>query len=627
MKKSVFTTVALTGASVTAFLGLELKRRKSPVFRINKAVLAHLEVGDDAGGVVVVSTCEEWQSIVGRLKEDLRIFPVIGLDCEWVSVDGVARPVALLQIAAFSGLCILVRLNLLDSIPSSLKEVLADHDVFKVGVAILDDSHKLLVDYSLDLIACLDLRHLLLDFQCRTIKDHPGKLGLESLAYKILGVKLDKDWKLRGGDWEAEVLSERQIRYAANDALVAVNIFWFLLRDFLYGSVWSFFKYSFTTSESLQLQLVSSVEKYVDLKFNNKDWKDRLRDHKEKSPSPLNKKARFTTVRKSPLYHNCMLQAPDGQLLCTCDTKKAKWYVSKDIGVLISEDPMIVRLRFEPSGRPEGKAGEYYLSVKPNICVVCGKEESYLRKSVVPHEYRRYFPAVMKDHQSHDVLLMCVPCHQRSNMHDASMRRQLAEECNAPIGTETDVKLKENFLLKQVRSAGRALQADRARGCIPIKRKEELQAVLKEHYKVEEISDEVIDAAAAANFLEENGDYVPHSRAVVQYYLESNTSSLLELEKKWRRHFLDTMKPQHLPELWSVEHQAERLEVKAKENRIDLEQYKLAKEGVGEGDNFDLEAYRCSKQAQLGINPDEVDDQDFLTVDNLVQVNGHDKFI
>ena len=83
-----------------------------------------------------------------------------------------------------------------------------------------------------------------------------------------------------------------------------------------------------------------------------------------------------------------------------------------------------MRLKFEPSGRPEGKAGEYYLTVKPNICVVCGVGKAYLRytpvyvqnlhefrnflirKNVVPHEYRKYFPAVMKDHQSHDVLLM-----------------------------------------------------------------------------------------------------------------------------------------------------------------------------------------------------------------------------
>ena len=62
--------------------------------------------------------------------------------------------------------------------------------------------------------------------------------------------------------------------------------------------------------------------------------------------------------------------------------------------------------------------------MKPNNCVVCAKEESYLRKSVVPHEYRRYFHTVMKDHQSHDVLLMYMRCHQ-SNMHDVTIRRYL----------------------------------------------------------------------------------------------------------------------------------------------------------------------------------------------------------
>ena len=44
-------------------------------------------------------------------------------------------------------------------------------------------------------------------------------------------------------------------------------------------------------------------------------------------------------------------------MLCTCDMKKAAWYVKKGLGDLISENPLTVRLKFEPSGRPEGKAG------------------------------------------------------------------------------------------------------------------------------------------------------------------------------------------------------------------------------------------------------------------------------
>ena len=46
------------------------------------------------------------------------------------------------------------------------------------------------------------------------------------------------------------------------------------------------------------------------------------------------------------------------------------------------------------------------------------------------------------------------------------------------------------------------------------------------------------------------------------------------------------------------------MQVKAKENRIDLEQYKMATEGVDREQEFDLEEYRNTRQAQLGTNPD-----------------------
>ena len=91
----------------------------------------------------------------------------------------------------------------------------------------------------------------------------------------------------------------------------------------------------------------------------------------------------------------------------------------------------------------------------------------HIRKNVVPHEYRKYFPAVMKDHQSHDVLLMwvkstcieesqnsiprqiammrcvfrCVRCHQVSNLHDSRLRQELADECGAPITSTSRTKV------------------------------------------------------------------------------------------------------------------------------------------------------------------------------------------
>lgn len=55
----------------------------------------------------------------------------------------------------------------------------------------------------------------------------------------------------------------------------------------------------------------------------------------------------------------------------------------------VSDDPLRVRLNFEPQGRPDSQE-DYYLQQKDNICVVCGSGEHLIRKQVIPKEYRRY---------------------------------------------------------------------------------------------------------------------------------------------------------------------------------------------------------------------------------------------
>ena len=59
--------------------------------------------------------------------------------------------------------------------------------IYKVGVAVLDDAEKLLIDHNLEVSGCLDLRHLAV-----RQASVPGKLGLQSLAQEYLGVHLDK---------------------------------------------------------------------------------------------------------------------------------------------------------------------------------------------------------------------------------------------------------------------------------------------------------------------------------------------------------------------------------------------------------------------------------------------------
>lgn len=83
-----------------------------------------------------------------------------------VSAKGKAAVVSLLQMASYSGLCILVRLLPFRSsqqpFPHSLMEVLRNPHILKVGVGCYEDGKRLTRDYGLSLTCTVDLRHLAL---------------------------------------------------------------------------------------------------------------------------------------------------------------------------------------------------------------------------------------------------------------------------------------------------------------------------------------------------------------------------------------------------------------------------------------------------------------------------------
>ncbi|NXF67244.1 exonuclease 3'-5' domain-containing protein 2 isoform X1 [Strix uralensis] len=523
--------------------------------------------------IVIVSEQEEWDRVEPFLKKELEKWPVLGIDCEWVSVEGKANPVSLLQMASSSGFCVLVRLPRLvasgQTFPQTLLDIMADSAVLKVGVGCWEDACKLLHDYGLPVKGSMDLRYLAM----RQRKDLLHNcLSLKSLAEKVLNCPLDKSPHVRCSNWEAEELTQDQVLYAARDAQVSVALFLHLL------------EFASLPAISEGEKCVTAWEKalgkcrgLVDIPFKGRRSGSTGEEKSGEGRSPQKTKNRKSSVngqpsgsqqvrdlrrqkrkplgmgysaRKSPLYDNCFLHAPDGQPLCTCDRKKAQWYLDKGIGELVSTDPFVVKLRFEPSGRPESQV-DYYLTVKENLCVVCGKRESYIRKNVVPHEYRRHFPIQMKDHNSHDVLLLCTSCHAISNYYDNHLKQQLAEEFGAPIGSEEGVRLLEDPLRRQVRSGARALlNAD----SLPDPRRAELLQSIKDFFNAEAVTPEMLQEAAALETRIWNESYMPHGLKVVQCFAKGGLRSLMQLERRWRQHFLDSMQPKHLPEQWSVDH-------------------------------------------------------------------------
>ncbi|KAG8179524.1 hypothetical protein JTE90_025753 [Oedothorax gibbosus] len=517
---------SLAVASAVGFLAFKLVSNRSATMR-DKCVL--------------IETVSDWELYEAKIINEFINSKVIGLDCEWVTVEDKRKPVSLLQLANKEGFCVLIRLSCMPewSITALFSPLLENKFILKVGVGVYEDVNKLFNDYGLDVNNFLDLRYLAHD-----VEELQGKsLSLKSLAYELLNIDLNKSKSLRCSNWDAPILSKQQVNYAADDAIVAAKIFAEIKRRKL---GW------FSTNDDY----FNKCESFIDMPFrltpdsNNKD--------KIVNPITKSQKNRYSRPRQKQMYDNCQLLAPDGELLSMCDRTKAQWYIYKGLGNKVNDDPFTVQLNFEPSGRPTLDKVFFYCKEKLNSCVVCGKTENFHRKVVVPSEYRKYFPTLMKKGLSHDVLLLCMHCHKKSNILDQQMRHKLAVLCDAPFGPDKDVQNKLDKEISKVKSAAMALSSYKHK--IPEQRREELKNVIANYYEVATATDELVEKAKNIDTNSSNSNFIPHGQRVYEYFCENG--GLFEFEKMWRQHFLDIMKPQYLPDMWSVEHNHKRLATK-----------------------------------------------------------------
>ena len=135
--------------------------------------------------------------------------------------------------------------------------------------------------------------------------------------------------------------------------------------------------------------------------------------------------------------------------------------------------------------------------------------------------------------------------------YDDQVRQDLAVKYQAPLGTKQNMFKTDNPQLGAVRSAAKALLKNSAN--IPTARREELEAKILNHYKVDSINDQLLKDAIEMDIREENKKFLGlHGERVVRGLLEEN--GLIEFIKMWRQRFLDTMQPKFLPPLWSVDH-------------------------------------------------------------------------
>lgn len=257
-------------------------------------------------------------------------------------------------------------------------------------------------------------------------------------------------------------------------------------------------------------------------------------------------KAQFLHARCGALYGNVHFQGPHGETMFHGDSEKALWYLNRGLVDVVSHAPPVLRFRFSPGGK--GHIGDdYYLAGKANRCVVCGSEEGLSRHHVVPSVYRRHLPAEVKDHSHHDVLLLCLGCHER---YEGEANRLKAE-----LGTEFGMPL-HGLRGERDRARGRAISLAQALrrhpGRIPAARQDEMRRIIGAWLGKSPVDDADIEAVALLE-CDEDGVAVEHGRQVVE-----QSGDVEAFVRRWREHFLRTMNPAYLPDHWDAARPARR---------------------------------------------------------------------
>jgi hypothetical protein len=245
-----------------------------------------------------------------------------------------------------------------------------------------------------------------------------------------------------------------------------------------------------------------------------------------------------TVTKDRKIYGNCQVLSPEGHLMFRCESKKANWYLKRDLAQIVNLDPLTIKLNFEPNGLGNHNKG-YGLSEMANLCVVCGSEEFLTRHHVVPICYRKYFPIEKKSHNFHDVLSVCAVCHESYEKFAFDFKLSLADKYNAPINGE----LINNKDFLKVRRIASCLIGETANH-IPTWRIDEMKKQIKSHFSWKRVSKKRLEDIVNLEVKVYNRT---HGEIVV-----SNLENLNNFIVEWRKHFLQHNDCKYLPQNWSI---------------------------------------------------------------------------
>lgn len=241
------------------------------------------------------------------------------------------------------------------------------------------------------------------------------------------------------------------------------------------------------------------------------------------------------------IFENCIIQAPDGVCLSRCGLKKLNWYLGQELATLVCENPLTIRLKFEPSGR-EGLDNPLLLDGKPNICVVCGNDENLTRHHIFPYCFVRYMPLKYKLNSVHDIFPLCRACHNHYEKLSYEKKKELGKKYNLNVdGLPPGLYGK----IRKTKASASALANHGSK--MPTERKEYLISIVLDYLGKNEITEEDLNMLDNYN-IKDHPDYQRFSKSVIEKITDYD-----QFVRDWREHFVTTMRPQFMPVNWSID--------------------------------------------------------------------------
>ncbi|MCR5313125.1 MAG: 3'-5' exonuclease domain-containing protein 2 [Bacteroidaceae bacterium] len=179
--------------------------------KFDKKKIATLPRALFEGRIITILTESEAEKAVDFLMQQ----PILGFDTETRPCfrKGQTNAVALLQVSTHDT-CFLFRLNRI-GLPACIIKLLEDCSITKVGLSLQDDLRGLNHRCEFTPGTFIELQKEVHDIG---IED----MSLQKIYANIFGQKIAKNQQL--SNWEADVLTEAQQRYAATDAWACIRI-------------------------------------------------------------------------------------------------------------------------------------------------------------------------------------------------------------------------------------------------------------------------------------------------------------------------------------------------------------------------------------------------------------------